>query len=64
MKKERDEGRAEERAEDTLGFLAFRGLSISEPLAARIRETSDLDLLAEWKRRVTTVASAEALFDA
>jgi len=59
-----DRGRAEERAESILDFLAFRGLSISEPLAARIRETSDLDLLAEWKRRVTTVASAEALFDA
>jgi hypothetical protein len=58
----KNEGRAEGRAETILDVLDARGLALDPPLRQRITTCTDLDVLARWLRRASTVASAEEVF--
>jgi hypothetical protein len=53
----RVEGRAEGRAESILTLLSARGLSVSEPVKARVLGCKDLSILDRWLLRATTAAS-------
>ncbi|MBC6463770.1 hypothetical protein HKK72_38965 [Actinomadura sp. HBU206391] len=57
------EGKAEGEAKAILGFLAARGLPVSDEARARITACTDLDQLDSWIQRAPTVESAADLFD-
>jgi hypothetical protein len=50
-------------AEAVLSVLVARGLSVSEPIAARVRECRDLGRLNAWLELAVRVEKADALFD-
>jgi hypothetical protein len=60
--KERPKERPGE-AKAILGFLAARGLPVSDEARARISSCTDLEQLESWIRQAATVERVEDLFD-
>jgi hypothetical protein len=56
-------GKAEGKAEDVLAVLEARGLSISDEVRERVRQSTDLPELDRWLRRAAVVSSAREIFD-
>ena len=56
------EGKAEGKVEALFAIFAARSLGVTEAQAARIRRTTDLDVLDTWVRRAVTAASADDVF--
>jgi hypothetical protein len=59
----RDEGRAEGAARSLLAVLRARGLSVTEPLRARILEQTDPERLERWIERAVAAASVDEILD-
>ncbi|MDT0610135.1 hypothetical protein [Streptomyces lancefieldiae] len=59
----RDEGRAQQGAQDILLVLRQRGLDISDDVRTRITECGDPEVLRDWLARAVTASSAEAIFE-
>ncbi|MCX4095160.1 hypothetical protein [Nocardia sp. alder85J] len=56
-------GRAEGEATAILTVLAARGITVDASTRRRISECWDLELLAQWLRRVAIVSTAAELFE-
>ncbi|MFD5283465.1 hypothetical protein [Streptomyces rubrogriseus] len=59
----RDEGRAQQGAQDVLLVLEQRGLDVPDEVRTRITECGDPEVLRHWLARAVTAASAEAVFE-
>ena len=59
----RDEGRAQQGAQDVLLVLEQRGLDVSDEVRTRITECGDPGVLRHWLARAVTASSAEAVFE-